>query len=41
MMGLSEDQVKDTEDSIQKLTNEYIAKVDVLLDVKETDIMKV
>ena len=39
--GLSEDQVKDTEDSIQQLTNEYIAKVDVLLDVKETDIMKV
>ena len=39
--GLSEDQVKDAEDSIQQLTNEYIAKVDVLLDVKETDIMKV
>ena len=39
--GLSEDQVKDTEDSIQQLTNAYIAKVDVLLDVKETDIMKV
>jgi ribosome recycling factor len=39
--GLSEDQVKDTEDSIQQITNEYIAKVDVLLDVKEVDIMKV
>ena len=39
--GLSEDQVKDTEDSIQQITNEYITKVDALLDVKEVDIMKV
>ena len=39
--GLSEDQVKNTEDLIQQLTNEYITKVDVLLDVKEVDIMKV
>ena len=39
--GLSEDQVKDTEDSIQKITDEYITKVDALLGMKEADIMKV
>lgn len=39
--GLSEDQVKDTEDTIQKLTDEYILKIDSLLDSKEVDIMKV
>ncbi len=39
--GLSEDQVKDAEDSVQKLTNQYITKVDDLVNAKEADIMKV
>lgn len=39
--GLSEDLVKDAEDSIQKLTDKYIAKVDELVAAKEVDIMKV
>ncbi len=39
--GLSEDQVKDTEDTIQKLTDTYIQKIDNLVDAKEVDIMKV
>lgn len=39
--GLSEDQVKDAEDSIQKLTDKFITKVDELVDAKEVDIMKV
>lgn len=39
--GLSEDQVKDAEDSIQRLTDKYIVKVDDLVNAKEVDIMKV
>ena len=39
--GLSEDQVKSTEDTIQKLTDTYIQKIDSLIDAKEVDIMKV
>ncbi len=39
--GLSEDQVKDAEDSIQKLTDQFSNKVDELVDAKEVDIMKV
>jgi len=39
--GLSEDIAKDTESSIQDLTNSYSARVDSILDAKETDIMKV
>lgn len=39
--GLSEDQVKDAEDSVQKLTDKYITKVDDLVNAKEADIMKV
>ena len=39
--GLSEDQVKNTEDTIQKLTDTFIQKIDALVDVKEVDIMKV
>lgn len=39
--GLSEDQVKNTEDTIQKLTDTYIQKIDSLIDAKEVDIMKV
>lgn len=39
--GLSEDQVKDAEDSVQKLTDQFISRVDDLVDAKEVDIMKV
>lgn len=39
--GLSEDQVKDAEDAVQKLTDKYITKVDDLVNAKEADIMKV
>jgi ribosome recycling factor len=39
--GLSEDMRKDSEASIQKLTDDYIAKCDSLYDKKEVDIMKV
>ncbi len=39
--GLSEDQVKDTEDTVQKLTDKFIQKIDHLVDAKEVDIMKV
>lgn len=39
--GLSEDQVKDAEDSIQKLTDKFITKIDDLVAAKEVDIMKV
>ena len=39
--GLPEDSVKDAEDAVQKLTDQYIAKVESILKDKETDIMKV
>lgn len=39
--GLSEDQVKNAEDTIQKLTDTYIQKIDTHVDAKEVDIMKV
>jgi ribosome recycling factor len=39
--GLSEDQAKGVEDSIQKLTDTFISKIDNLVDKKEIDIMKV
>jgi ribosome recycling factor len=39
--GLSEDAMKDAEENIQKLTNSYNSKVDDLVSVKESDIMKV
>jgi len=39
--GLSEDMAKEGEDRIQKLTDNYIAKVESILSEKETDIMKV
>ncbi|MFB2935276.1 ribosome recycling factor [Aerosakkonemataceae cyanobacterium BLCC-F154] len=38
---LSEDQAKDNQDQIQKLTDKYIAKVDELLAEKEKDITTV
>ena len=39
--GLSEDEVKDSEEFIQKLTDTFTKKVDDLVAVKEVDIMKV
>jgi ribosome recycling factor len=36
---ISEDESRDLQDSIQKLTDKYISKVDQLLQEKETDIM--
>jgi ribosome recycling factor len=39
--GLSEDIGKDAEESIQSLTNEYIAKVDKMLAEKEQEIMTI
>ena len=39
--GLSEDVGKDSEDSIQQLTNEYNTKVDKMLVIKEEEIMTI
>ena len=39
--GVPEDEVEKLEIDIQKLTDEYIAKVDKLFDIKEKDIMTV
>ena len=39
--GLSEDEIKNSEDEIQKLTDIFTKKVDELVDLKEADIMKV
>jgi ribosome recycling factor len=36
---VSEDEARDTQDSIQKLTDKYVSKVDELLKEKEEDIM--
>lgn len=37
--GLSEDLAKVAENQIQEITNEFVAKIDKLVDQKETDIM--
>lgn len=39
--GLSEDLAKTAEDKVQKLTNDYTAKIDVVVEAKEKDIMTV
>ena len=39
--GLSEDQIKDSEAEIQKITDSFTKKVDEFVALKETDIMKV
>lgn len=39
--GLPEDEAKRLEDDIQKLTDQYVKKVDDLTDVKEKDLMSV
>ena len=38
---LSEDKIKDLEDTIQKLTDEYVAKVDKAVDAKSKEILTV
>jgi len=39
--GLPEDMAKDAEAQVQKLTDQYVAKADTLVDAKEADIMKI
>jgi ribosome recycling factor len=39
--GLSEDEAKSAEDTVQQLTNEYISKVDKMLTLKEEEIMTI
>ncbi|MDR2979742.1 MAG: ribosome recycling factor [Bacteroidales bacterium] len=39
--GTPEDEVKKLEDDIQKLTNEFIAKIDKMVDAKEKEVMTV
>jgi ribosome recycling factor len=39
--GIPEDEVKQLENEIQKLTDQYIGKIDNLLDAKDKDIMTV
>jgi ribosome recycling factor len=39
--GLSEDEAKNAEDQIQKLTHEYTEKVDKIVEGKEEDIMTI
>ncbi len=39
--GLAEDEEKRAIDDVQKITDEYIEKIDKIIEVKETDIMTV
>lgn len=39
--GLSEDLAKDAEIEIQKITDDYIKKVDIVINSKEEDLMKI
>jgi ribosome recycling factor len=39
--GVSEDDLKNGEETVQKMTDEYILKIDALMKKKETDIMTV
>ena len=39
--GVSEDIIRDAEESIQLITNEYTIKIDDIFSVKESDIMQV
>ncbi len=40
-LDLSEDQLKISEDDVQKMTDTYIAKIESIINVKEAEIMKV
>jgi ribosome recycling factor len=39
--GVSEDDIKNAEESVQKFTDEFIAKIDVLMKKKEAEIMTI
>ena len=39
--GTPEDEVKDAEEKIQKMTDQYIKKTDEVLEKKEKDIMSI
>jgi ribosome recycling factor len=39
--GLSEDIEKDAEDEVQKLTDDFVKKIDALVEAKEKDIMTI
>jgi ribosome recycling factor len=39
--GVSEDDVKNAEETVQKLTDDYIARIDALMKKKEAEIMTV
>ena len=39
--GLSEDNEKIAEDNVQELTNDYVKKIDDIIEAKEKDIMTV
>lgn len=39
--GLSEDMEKTSEEAVQKLTDDYSRKIDVLIEAKESDIMTI
>ncbi len=39
--GISEDEINEAEEKIQKLTDQFISKIDAVLDVKEKDIMQI
>lgn len=39
--GVSEDDLKNAEASVQEMTNEFIAKIDALMKKKETEIMTI
>jgi ribosome recycling factor len=39
--GVSEDDIKNAEDTVQKLTDEFNLKIDTLLKKKEVEIMTV
>jgi ribosome recycling factor len=41
LTGVSEDDIKNAEDTVQKLTDEFIGKIDALLKKKEAEIMTV
>lgn len=38
---VSEDQIKDLEDGVQKMTDQYVAKIDKAVDVKSQEILTV
>mgnify|MGYP002508258909 CR=1 FL=1 len=39
--GISEDEIKDLEDGVQKLTDQYVAKIDKAIEAKSKEILTV